>query len=424
MSYKEVVCPHCGVICEVEHGTTEFTCPHCDEEVKQCSDCGEWFDPDNMTYTATEECVCEDCLCNDYFWCEHCEEYEHIDGANTVKVGYRRTECWCDACVNSCASWCENCDTYAADDYATEVRGGKYVCNDCIEDEYYYCDQCGEYVHSDEWDCDHDCCEDCAPHSRIDSYHAHHGGWRRFGDCLPRWRGLWRGIGIELEIDRDDRDDDEESDLIDELENIAGEHIYFEHDGSLNHGFEIITQPHTVDAFNAIDWKSILSACTSHDYTSHDAGTCGLHVHISREMFGSTEQIADNNIAKLIKFYNDNYEEIVKVSRRTLYSAEQWAAKYDGATDRKGTAEIMKKKYSAGRYHAVNITNSKTVEIRIMRGTLNYNSFMACIDFVVKTAQNARRIKWTDVDNVALWLRGIEDNTREYIEKRGAFKCV
>jgi hypothetical protein len=53
-----------------------------------------------------------------------------------------------------------------------------------------------------------------------------------------------------------------------------------------------------------------------------------------------------------------------------------------------GYAKIKEKKLLDGariaqpdRYEAVNLTNQRTIEFRIFRGTLRYESIMACIEF-------------------------------------------
>ena len=46
-------------------GDVDILCPICEndeyEEVEQCVDCGEWFDPADL-YGSSDECRCEDCL--------------------------------------------------------------------------------------------------------------------------------------------------------------------------------------------------------------------------------------------------------------------------------------------------------------------------------------------------------------------------
>ena len=76
------------------------------------------------------------------------------------------------------------------------------------------------------------------------------------------------------------------------------------------------------------------------------------------------------------------------------------------------------------RYHAVNLTNDNTVEFRLMRGTLNYDSFMATIDFLWTTAMNANTMTDDDITNPANFLKGLKPDTIEYIKRRNAFVGV
>ena len=48
-------------------------------------------------------------------------------------------------------------------------------------------------------------------------------------------------------------------------------------------------------------------------YTSHQAGTCGLHAHISRAAFGQTEAEQDAAIARVLFFVEKHWDEILKV---------------------------------------------------------------------------------------------------------------
>ena len=46
------------------------------------------------------------------------------------------------------------------------------------------------------------------------------------------------------------------------------------------------------------------------------AGTCGLHVHVSRLAFGETEEQQDTAIARVLYFFEKHWEELLKFSRR------------------------------------------------------------------------------------------------------------
>ena len=81
----------------------------------------------------------------------------------------------------------------------------------------------------------------------------------------------------------------------------------------------------------------------------------------------------------------------------------RWASKYGIMENIKNTYDKAKKG-NLGRYVAVNLSNSSTVEIRIFRGTLNINTFYATlqlVDEICKCAINMNdydfeRMSWSD----------------------------
>lgn len=72
---------------------------------------------------------------------------------------------------------------------------------------------------------------------------------------------------------------------------------------------------------------------------------------------------------------------MLKFSRRSQDQLNRWAARY-GYKDR--PEEILKaaKKGEYGRYACVNIMNRDTIEFRIFRGTLKYNTLAAALQLV------------------------------------------
>ena len=116
-------------------------------------------------------------------------------------------------------------------------------------------------------------------------------------------------------------------------------------------------------------------------YSSHKAETCGLHVHISREAFGESVLEQEASIARLLFFVEKNWNELLKFSRRTNRQLERWAARY-GYKDTPKEMMDQAKNHRLGRYTCVNLTNANTIEIRIFRGTLKYNTFLATLQLV------------------------------------------
>lgn len=394
------------------------------ENVKICHECGRVIAEDECSVLFENDIYCEDCANEVLIWCERCEDYERADYAVEVMVSYSgRRQMWCAYCAENYACVCDDCDEYFSDDIGIVLRNGERICPHC-EDDYNYCDQCGNYVHYSDFNTDAEMCNMCvdnAQHPLLRNYHGNSKN-KKIGGCSKRWRGIWRGVGVELEIDRENQDRASERALIDRLVEIGGDALVYERDGSLRNGFEIVTQPHTIDAFYKIDWRGILNACKEYDYSSHDIGTCGLHMHFSREIFGDTVEKQRNSIAKLIYFYEHNFDDIIKISRRKASEVSRWANNYGASTREECVAIANRDNYE--RYHAINLTNCHTVEIRIMRGTLNLESFLACVDFMISICKKSRTIKWKNIDDISEWLKHINENTKNYIRERDAFKEV
>ena len=129
-------------------------------------------------------------------------------------------------------------------------------------------------------------------------------------------------------------------------------------------------------------WADILRKAVQMGYTSHQAGTCGLHVHINRNVFGETEARQDAVIARVLFFFEKNWEELLKFSRRTQHQLDQWAARYGYKDQPKEILDHVKSGRHAGRYTAVNLTNADTVEFRIFRGTLKCNTLIATLQLL------------------------------------------
>ena len=117
------------------------------------------------------------------------------------------------------------------------------------------------------------------------------------------------------------------------------------------------------------------------DIFSHRTTTCGLHVHISRAAFGETEQEQELSIARLLYLWKSSGLNSCDFPRRTERQINRWAARYGMKLSPKAVMESAKDS-RAGRYIAVNLTNEDTVEIRIFRGTLKYNTLIATLQLV------------------------------------------
>ena len=165
----------------------------------------------------------------------------------------------------------------------------------------------------------------------------------------------------------------------------------------MNCGFEIVTHPATLDYhINDMGWDKIIDIALKYGFRSHDTTTCGLHIHASRSLFGRYEMIQDLNIAKCILLIENNFNSIIlPFSRRTSDLMHEWSRRPRACIndcDSELTAiNKAKETKDDGRYQAVNLMNSKTVEFRFFRGTLNLETLFAAlqfIDFIIEYVSN------------------------------------
>lgn len=212
-----------------------------------------------------------------------------------------------------------------------------------------------------------------------------------------------RYFGVELELDCGGECDKNACELI-EAANTGDERIYCKHDGSLDDGFEIVTHPMTLNYHQkSMPWPELLRKAVDMGYQSHKARTCGLHIHVNRDAFGATEEAQDACIARILYFVEKHWDELLKFSRRTQNQLDRWAARYGYKDQPMEILDRAKKGRGNGRYSCINLQNQDTIEFRIFRGTLKYNTLIATLQLVNKLCDVAismpdellRPLAWT-----------------------------
>jgi hypothetical protein len=153
-------------------------------------------------------------------------------------------------------------------------------------------------------------------------------------------------LGVELEVDtrqdgyNPDEDEDSSTDegYSNRDHNLVAQRIiktlsptgaaYVMWDGSLQNGFEIATHPATLkshmnrDTFN---YETAFNELSRFNYRSHEAGTCGLHIHINRSFFGASKRTQNFNAGKMAYLLEKHWNDFIKFSRREGNSLDRWA---------------------------------------------------------------------------------------------------
>ncbi len=312
-------------------------------------------------------------------YCSHCGnliEDEDFDTVNGEPV--------CQDCAELYTVVCDCC---GATIWESDAYGDEYtnLCSHCYNHHYTRCSNCDALLHEDDaYHLDgYDYCHDCYDEERYKCRYIHEYGYKPepifYGDSD-------RYFGIELEIDGAGKDDDYAEELLN-IGNESGEHIYIKSDGSLDDGMEIVSHPMTLEYHKDYCWSDIMHHAVSLGYRSHQTSTCGLHVHVNRDSFGDDRDEQDEVISRILYFVEHHWNEMLKFSRRSEYAMNRWAARYGYENSPKAIMDKAKKNY--GRYVAVNLCNYHTIEFRLFRGTLKYNTFIATLELVAKICDTA-----------------------------------
>lgn len=344
------------------------------EEKKICYCCGKEIDNDNYIIF-NDEIVCADCQETEIDTCECCGKQFFSDD---MLWSGETDSLYCNDCYDDLFAPCENCGEYHLIENMYELENG-YVCSRCREWYYYICEDCGELVHQDntlEIDGCIYCLECAKDHKTIINNYYYKPTPIFYGNALNN-----RFLGVELEIDGAG-EDNENAEEIYNIANKDNEHIYIKHDGSLDDGFEIVSHPMTIEYHKSMNWEEICKAALDMGYRSHNGGTCGLHIHVGRNGLGNTFEEAELTTAKILYFVEKHWNYLLKFSRRTQERLDQWAARY--MLQDNDIVENYKKikSYSFSRYVCINLQNTNTIEFRLFRGTLKYNTFIATLEFV------------------------------------------
>ncbi len=167
--------------------------------------------------------------------------------------------------------------------------------------------------------------------------------------------------------------------------------LYCKSDSSITgHGFEVVTHPYTLDAFRSLPLSYLFKV-----KPLGGSNGCGMHVHLNKSFFGN-----DTHLYKFINFINhsDNKGYMRKI-----------AGRYDVSYSKKTSDDEVSKRIkdkNMRRHSFVNLSNRKTVEVRIFKGAESRVQIMYRIEFchALATWSRSSSLK-VDKDNFNSFVR-------------------
>lgn len=375
-----MICKDCGKMVLPKEGHIidgEF---YCDDCTVKCSDCGEYILKDDAIKTHDCDLICEDCKDNDYFTCEDCGEVYPCDDSHWIED---KEKCVCDSCLENYYE-CEACHKYFSRDGVYETYNENYVCNKCYDYDYRTCEDCGLAMHYDDSyyneidECNY-CpnCEDKHTNS-IYSYHDY--------DCFCKKQvygetGTKEFFGLEIEVSGD-------PDYADNFLNLVPD-VVLMHDGSIDRGFEIVTEPMTRGYIAEKFLPNIekgMKFLNDKGFRGHNKG--GIHIHVSQEVFSKKMLCVLRNV--LYSGLETNMEVWKAITQRHQSEINEWC-KYKDArsvtdilTDTSDFPTLVYDRYTALNYdsrtgtYEFRIFNSNT---RIERIKKNIQTVYSLVDY-------------------------------------------
>lgn len=427
----EHICENCGAIyneSEMREVNGKWYCNDCFDDIfTTCVYCGEIIEQSYAQYDPNDDPCCNDCFDEHCFICEHCGDICWEDDRNTVYTRNGRYgweyENWCESCRDNYATQCDDCEEWYSDEYdhCQYLNGiDRNICDDCI-DGYAQCAGCGDWHETEDMYFSHDgtpYCEYCwdEDSDEILSYHNypsdHH--WYRLNCSAENDRHKYLQFGVELEL-CEGGENGANAVEIKEAFNMHDKYdVVCMSDGSLDNGFEIISQPATLQYhLKDFGWQNAMKTAQSLGYVSHNGGKAGLHVHVDRQYFDGAFE--DPEVSFIILTQN-NLDWLKKFSRRKNWNYCEFQ-NADGITftpdSFKTEGENSSLKYigrvrsrNQGHHVAMNYAGYSTIEFRFFRGTLKFQTFAASLQLVEMMCYAAKHLRKEQLCNVDLkWFK-------------------
>ena len=187
-------------------------------------------------------------------------------------------------------------------------------------------------------------------------------------------------LGVELEMEMNDYG--KKNLVYKELHRLlhTNKNFVLERDGSLNYGFELITQPHTYEKL-----LKTLKVVEEIPNVSAKSSRCGMHVHISRKAF--KEELEQGTLI-LICMHLQNY--FKKFSERKSYDFCRLYLRGATFSDIDSWNKVFSNR--SERRMFVNLTNDNTIEFRIFQGSTDYKNIVANVQMVIILQKLVRNI--------------------------------
>lgn len=311
-------------------------------------------------------------------WCGYSSTDE--DNFSTVEG-----ELVCDDCM-SYAETCNDCGSVQRTQSEMYYAMGEYVCQSCYENNYGSCEYCEEVYAYDigpECGCENEYCNSRLVH---DYSYRPNAIFHRTPECSRGRSTLY--LGCELEMENNGCDSLTYGAELAHSKSNNEDLFYLKHDGSVSRGFELVTHPMTLAYIRDTFKWTVADTMSNIGYRAWDTDdSCGFHIHLSRSAF-----VSRSHVFKFVWFVYANSEPLIS-----------FAGRHSTSYARFEPSELQTLTYKARgggqdtRYYALNTQNSRTIELRFMRGSLNRETLIAYCEFADAVFHYTKTLSINDI---------------------------
>lgn len=178
--------------------------------------------------------------------------------------------------------------------------------------------------------------------------------------------------------------------------------IYSTHDSTVQIEFD--TMPCSLEFHkNKMNYHEMFEYLDKEGYKGHDCETAGLHIHANRNYLGKSRISQELVISKILYILEKFNDEICVIARRDNEYSEFVGSK----KEENSLVELYGKYKDHGKRAALNLQHKDTIEFRMFKSTLKYETFILTLEFVKDIIDYAKSVdieeielaKWSDLMN-------------------------
>lgn len=178
--------------------------------------------------------------------------------------------------------------------------------------------------------------------------------------------------------------------------------IYSTHDSTVQIEFD--TMPCSLEFHkNKMNYREMFEYLDKEGYKGHDCETAGLHIHANRNYLGKSRISQELVISKILYIIEKFNDEICVIARRDNDYSEFAGEKQNEDS----IVELYGKYKDKGKRAALNLQHKDTIEFRMFKSTLKYETFILTLEFVKDIIDYAKSVdieeielaKWSDLMN-------------------------